>query len=155
MNNISVILDITRTHLLSRFKQTAIAGLGVTFGIGTFIILVSFMTGLNGLLDGLILNRTPHIHIYNEIKPSEKQPIDLYKEFQNTFNVVHSIKPKETQVRIHNALPLIDHLRQDERVRGGYATGGCQGLLHCGFYPIEWNGEWYRSHRRSTIVQLW
>lgn len=111
-------MSISRTHLLTRIKQTAIAALGVTFGIGTFIILVSFMTGLNGLLDGLILDRTPHVHIYNEIKPSEKQPVDLYEKIKNSFTKVRSIKPKLTQRKIHNALPLMDQLNNDSRVKG-------------------------------------
>lgn len=118
MTNYRVILDITRTHLLSRIKQSGVAALGVTFGIGMFITMIGFMTGLNGLLDGLILNRTPHIHIYNEIEPSEEQPIDLLTEFSQSFNVVSSIKPKQNQKRVHNALPLISQLRKDERVKG-------------------------------------
>lgn len=118
MTNYRVILDITRTHLLSRVKQSGVAALGVTFGIGMFITMIGFMTGLNGLLDGLILNRTPHIHIYNEIEPSEEQPIDLLTEFSQSFNVVSSIKPKQNQKRVHNALPLISQLRKDERVKG-------------------------------------
>ena len=97
MGNFKVILNISKTHLLSKVKQSSIAALGVTFGIGTFIILVSFMTGLNGLLDGLVLNRTPHINIYNEIVPSEVQPKDLISEFKDGFNIVHSIKPKQNQ----------------------------------------------------------
>ena len=116
--NWSIIFGISKTHLVSRFKQSAIAALGVTFGIGMFITLVSFMTGLNGLLDGLILNRTPHIRIYNEIQPSENQPIDTYQKISNAFNIVHSIKPKQSQVRIHNALPLMAHLKEDSRVKG-------------------------------------
>lgn len=118
MTNLRIILDITRTHLFTRFKQTSIAALGVTFGIGTFIILVSFMTGLNNMLDGLVLNRTPHIHIYNEIKPSEEQPIDQTEKFKDYFNVVHSVKPKGSQERIHNALPLMANLEKDSRVKG-------------------------------------
>ena len=118
MTNWSLLLSIAKTHLLTRIKQTAIAALGVTFGIGTYIILMSFMTGLNGMLDGLVLNRTPHIHLYNDIKPSEKQPVDYYEELKNTFNVVHSVKPKQSQVRIHNAGALMSNLRKDKRVRG-------------------------------------
>lgn len=118
MINWKVILNISKTHLLSRIKQSSIAALGVTFGIGTFIILVSFMTGLNGLLDGLILNRTPHVHIYNEIKPSEVQPLDLYDKIENSFKVVHSIKPKFTQTKIHNALPLMEKLKNNPDVKG-------------------------------------
>lgn len=118
MINWKVIFSISKTHLLSRIKQTAIAALGVTFGIGTFIILVSFMTGLNGLLDGLILDRTPHVHIYNEIKPSEKQPIDLYTQVKDAFTTVKSIKPKFVQAKIHNALPLMQKLNRDANVTG-------------------------------------
>lgn len=117
MTNYGIILDISRTHLLSRMKQTSIAALGVTFGVGMFITMISFMTGLNGLLDGLILNRTPHIHIYNEIEPSATQPVELWKE-ATEFNIIRSIKPKKGQVRIHNALPILAQLRKDKRVKG-------------------------------------
>ena len=118
MTDLRLILDITRTHLLSRLKQSSIAALGVTFGIGTFIIMTGFMTGLNGLLDGLVLNRTPHVHIFNEIKPTELQPVALYDQFTGAVNVVRSVKPKQSLVRIHNALPIIEKLTNDERVSG-------------------------------------
>ncbi|EAR01752.1 ABC transporter permease [Maribacter sp. HTCC2170] len=118
MINWKVILNISKTHLLTRIKQSSIAALGVTFGIGTFIILVSFMTGLNGLLDGLILNRTPHVHIYNEIKPSVTQPLDLYDKIENSFKIIYSIKPKFTQSKIHNALPLMQTLKSNPDVKG-------------------------------------
>ena len=118
MTNWRLLLTISKTHLLSRAKQSLVAALGVTTGIAAFIILISFMTGLNSMLDGLVLNRTPHIHIYNDIKPSEKQPIDYYKQLENGFNVVSSIKPKQSQVRIHNAKALMNNLVNDSRVKG-------------------------------------
>ncbi len=138
MTNYKVILDITRTHLLSRFKQTSIAALGVTFGIGTFITLMGFMTGLNNLLDGMILNRTPHIHIYNEIKPSKTQPIDLYEPFKDGFNIIRSVKPKKSQTRIHNSLPLIVQLKKDKRVKGVTPQAAAQVFYLAG--SIELNG---------------
>ncbi|GAB4157560.1 MAG: ABC transporter permease [Winogradskyella sp.] len=116
--NWPIILNIAKTHLITKIKQTSTAALGVTFGIGSYITLVCFMTGLNAMLDDLILNQTPHIHIYNEIEPSKKQPISLYQELENSFNVVHSIKPKLTQKKIHNALPIINYLEQQEEVIG-------------------------------------
>lgn len=114
--NSRLLLGIARIHLFSKIKQTAIAALGVTFGIGSYITLVSFMTGLNSMLDDLMLNQTPHIHIYNEIEPSKEQPIARYQEFEDALNVVRSVKPKFTQKKIHNALPLINKLNSDERV---------------------------------------
>jgi lipoprotein-releasing system permease protein len=116
--NTRLLLGIAKTHLLTKVKQTAIAALGVTFGIGSYITLVSFMTGLNEMLDSLILNQTPHIHVYNEIEPSEKQPIANYIDFEDAVNIVQSIKPKLSQTKIHNALPLIEKLNTNEKVRG-------------------------------------
>lgn len=118
MINWKVILSIARTHLLTKIKQTSTAALGVTFGIGAYITLVCFMTGLNKMLDDLVLNQTPHVHIFNEIEPSAVQPIDMYSEFSNALNVVHSIKPKQSLKRIHNAVPVIDYLNNQENVRG-------------------------------------
>ncbi|PIE49912.1 MAG: ABC transporter [Flavobacteriales bacterium] len=112
-----VILGIAKTHLFTRPKQTITAMLGVTFGIGAYITLMSFMSGLNQVLDDVILNQTPHIQIYNEIEPSKKQPIDLYGEFKNSVNIVHSIRPKFTQKKIHNALPIIDYLNNDKQIK--------------------------------------
>jgi lipoprotein-releasing system permease protein len=118
MTNWNVILSIAKTHLLTKIKQTSVAALGVTFGIGSYITLVCFMTGLNTMLDDLILNQTPHIHVYNEIEPSKNQPVSLYDDFNESCNVVHSIKPKLSQLKIHNALPIIDYLEHNENVRG-------------------------------------
>lgn len=114
----SVLLEIARTHLFSKLKQTSIAALGVTFGIGSYITLVSFMTGLNHMLDDLILNQTPHIHIYNEIQPSKVQPVDRYNDIRNSLKIVHSVKPRQIQKKIHNAAPIMNYLEQDERVKG-------------------------------------
>src|SRR5690606_18320343 len=118
MINWSVILGIAKTHLLTKMKSTVTATLGVTFGIGSYITLVSFMTGLNTVLDNLVLNQTPHIHIYNEIRPSPEQPIALFDDFKNAFNVVHSIKPKLSQKKIHNALPILNYLKEQPNVEG-------------------------------------
>lgn len=118
MINWKVILNIAKTHLLTKMKSTVTASLGVTFGIGAYITLVSFMTGLNEMLDSLILNQTPHIHLYNEIEPSQEQPVALYKDFEDAVNVVRSIKPKQSQTKIHNALPILNYLKSDKKVKG-------------------------------------
>jgi len=147
MLNWKIIFNIAKTHLVTKLKQTSIAALGVTFGIGAYITLVSFMTGLNAMLDDLILNQTPHIHIYNEIEPSKEQPIALYDAFKNSFNVVHSIKPKRSQKKIHNAIPIINFLNKDKKVKGAipqiktqifYIAGSIElGGNLTGIYPTE------------------
>jgi lipoprotein-releasing system permease protein len=70
--NFKLIASVSRSLLFARWKQTLmVAAIGVTFGITMFIALLSFMGGLNGLLDSLIINRTPHIRLYKEVLPSD------------------------------------------------------------------------------------
>jgi lipoprotein-releasing system permease protein len=114
--NFKLILNIAIHLLRARLKQTLIAAIGVTFGIAMFISLVSFMNGLNDLLDGLMLNRTPHVLLYNEIKPSEKQPISLSDDYKNYTNFISSVKPKDIGKAIYNSKAIINELKHDERI---------------------------------------
>lgn len=112
-----LIISISKALLLARWKQTLVAAIGVTFSITMFITLLSFMTGLNNLLDGLILNRTPHVHIYKEVLPSEKQPID-YEADGNGHNFISSVKPKNDLLDIRNSSVIMKSLKDDPRVLG-------------------------------------
>lgn len=136
--NFKLLFSISKTHIWSRKKQSLIAALGVTFGIGTYVIMMGFMNGLNGLLDGLILNRTPHIHLYNEIQPSKLQPVDFYKAYKGKEKIVSSIKPKVIQLKIHNALPMMDFLSKQSYVKGVTAQVKAQSFYLGG--SIQLNG---------------
>lgn len=116
--NYMLLADVSKSLLFARWKQTLVAAIGVTFSITMFITLLSFMSGLNDLLDGLIVNRTPHIRLYNEIKPSTNQPIDLSKKFGSSHNFIHSIKPKSERLEIYNNSAILNYLKKDARVLG-------------------------------------
>ena len=114
--NFKLILNIALHLLRARLKQTIVAAVGVTFGIAMFISLVGFMHGLNDLLDGLMLNRTPHVLLYKEIKPSEKQPVSLAGDYKNNVNFIHSIKPKDRGKSIYDGKTIIKVLKEDARI---------------------------------------
>ena len=84
--NVRLILRISKALLFARWRQTLLAAVGVTFSITMFIALLSFMAGLNDLLDGILLNRTAHIRIFNEIKPNIHQPVNASTEFNHSYN---------------------------------------------------------------------
>jgi lipoprotein-releasing system permease protein len=114
----SLIFEIARALMLARVKQTLVAAVGVMFSITMFVALLGFMNGLNTLLDGLILNRTPHIRFYNEIKPNPNQPIDQSKDFSGGVNIIRSIKPSTSRLAIFNSESIIQTLEADSRVLG-------------------------------------
>jgi lipoprotein-releasing system permease protein len=114
----SLLSSIAFALLSARWKQTLVAAVGVTFSITMFITLLGFMNGMNDLLDSLILNRTPHIRLYNEVKPSSMQPIELEKSFKNEHHFIRSIKPNSSKVEIRNVAGIMKALDHDPRVEG-------------------------------------
>ncbi len=116
--NIKLIGSIAKALLLARWKQTMVAAIGVTFSITMFIALLGFMAGLNDLLDGLLLNRTAHIRLYNEIQPSKDQPVNRSSDYKSQYNFIHSIKPAAARQQIYNSGAIIKALEKDDRVLG-------------------------------------
>ncbi len=116
--NIKLISSIAKSLLLARFKQTLIAAVGVTFSITMFIALLSFMAGLNDLLDGIMLNRTAHVRLYNEIQPNVHQPINKLPDSINRYNFIRSVKSGNSRQQIYNGAAIMKTLQKDSRVLG-------------------------------------
>jgi lipoprotein-releasing system permease protein len=112
------IVEIAIALMLARWKQTVVAAIGVAFSIALFVTLLGFMEGLNNLLDGIVLNRTPHIRLFNDVLPSKQQPIDLSSQFKDYHNFIRSVKPVNTRKEIYNAQQIINTLQRDSRIRG-------------------------------------
>jgi lipoprotein-releasing system permease protein len=113
-----LLLNIAKSLLLARWRQTLVAAVGVTFSITMFITLLSFMSGLNDLLDGLILNRTPHVRIYNDIKPNADQPINKSTTYSKAHNFIGSIKSDANRQAIYNSEAIMKSILNDPRVLG-------------------------------------
>lgn len=116
--NRKLITDIARSLLAARWKQTLVAAIGVTFSITMFIALLSFMAGLNDLLDGLILNRVAHVRLYNEIRPGKNQPINRVPGYQGSYNFIRSVKAANARQQIYNSASILETLKKDQRVLG-------------------------------------
>lgn len=111
-------IEIARSLLMARFRQTLVAAIGVTFSITMFVALLGFMTGLNDMLDGLILNRTAHVRLFNEIKPGAVQPIQMAERHQGNYHFIHSVKPSRERLSIYNSEAVLNTLGNDDRVAG-------------------------------------
>ena len=112
------IYEIAKALLLARSKQTLVATIGVTFSVAFFISLLGFMEGLNSLLDGLIINRTPHIRLYNDIKASEVQAISMDTAYRGYHHFISSIKPANARKEIFNSTAILKNLKNDDRILG-------------------------------------
>ncbi len=114
--NLKLIVQVSISLLLARWKQTLVAAVGVTFSIAMFVTLLVLMHGWTDLLDGLIMNRTAHIRLYHDINVSKNQPVDILSP--RTSNFVNSVKPKNQRLELYNSAQIMQAIKQDARVLG-------------------------------------
>ena len=116
-----LIVSISKSLLMARWRQNPGGGeaIGVTFSITMFIALLGFMEGLNDLLDNLILNRTPYIRLYNEIKPSA---VTTHRSLLPAYQaiIIYPVgKTKNQRLEIiYNNGAILQALKADPRVLG-------------------------------------
>ncbi len=132
-------LAITKTHLLSKKKQTVVAMLGVTFGIAMFILMISFMQGVNQFLQDTMLAATPDIHIYNDVKTDYTNSVaSTYFADSNKAIIVHHPKPKQIALNIKNADAIINDIKQNNQVMAVSPLLSTQVFYNYG--PVQLNG---------------
>ena len=137
--NYKLIADIAKSLLLARWRQSLVAAIGVTFSITMFITLLGFMNGLNDLLDGLILNRTPHVRLFKEIKPNPNQPINISDDFKSSYNFINSIKSTGGRLEIYNSAAIMEAVKADPRVLGIAPKINAPVLYNAGTIDINGN----------------
>lgn len=131
-----IAFQIAKTHLVSKKRQTLVAMLGVTFGIAMFIVMISFMQGVNQFLEDSALDASPHIRIYNEV--NTQRPSILDTEKRGGFNVVYHQKPKQQLARLKNGLEMVRLIEQMPGVKGVSPEVSSQAFFNNG--PIQISG---------------
>jgi lipoprotein-releasing system permease protein len=131
-----LLIQIALTLLRARMRQTVVAAVGVTFSITMFVALLSFMNGLNKLLDGLVTNRTPHVRIFKDIVPNKDQPVNLSARYKEDYNFISSIKASNNRQEIYNANKIIASLKEDTRVLGVSRKVSTQVFFNAGAIDI-------------------
>lgn len=129
-------VEIAKTHLLAKPKQTIVAMMGVTFGIGMFIAMVSLMTGLNNFTEEITMKTSPDIRIYHDVTEAGGSIIEELNP--GGMNVLYHPKPKRESPKVRNALRIAELLREDPRVIGAAPQVSSQVFYNYG--PVQLNG---------------
>ncbi|GAB3163655.1 ABC transporter permease [Telluribacter humicola] len=132
--NLKIAFNIAQTHLLTKKKQTMVAMLGVTFGIAMFIVMISFMQGVNQFLEDSALDASPHVRIYKQITSDRPSIIETINP--DGLNVVHHQKPKQELARIKNGLVIARNIEQQPEVLGVSPQVSTQVFFNVGSVPV-------------------
>ncbi len=153
--NWKLAFQIAVTHLLTKKKQSIVAMLGVTFGISMFIIMISFMTGVNQFTEDMAMDNTPHIHIYKPLEIEDKKIVALNREQKGTnWYVVQHQRPKNELSKIKNGLALMESIEGMPGVRGVAPQLSTQVFYNNGPVKIPGNVYGIDVKRQSELFDL-
>lgn len=131
---------IAQRHLLASKRQTLVAMLGVTFGIAMFILMISFMIGVNQFMESTMLSFTPDIHLYNDISTDYSASVaGSYYRGQPVLVAVAHPKPRQVKLNIKDAGGVIADLRRNRLVSAISPMVGTQVFYNYG--PVQINGS--------------
>lgn len=113
--------------------------LGVTFGISMFIVMISFMNGVNEFLMELTLDGSPHIRIYNPVKTDRPALIEEAYSSEKDWLVVHHQRPKKELPKLKNGFQILQQVREMPGVAQASPQLSTQVFFNNG--PIQFSGS--------------
>lgn len=112
---IGVNTEIAVTYLSSRKKQTAVAALGVMFGISMFIFMQSLMKGTNDYFEKSSFSSTAHIRLYSENKVADAHMLNSSIK-DNSTKILTNPKQLTQSQGIINPYGIIQSIRKNPQV---------------------------------------
>ena len=112
---ISVNTEIALTYLSSRKKQTAVAAMGVMFGISMFIFMQSLMKGTNDYFEKSSFSTTAHIRLYSENKVADAHMLNNFLKDNSTKILTNPKQLKQSQ-GLTNPYGIIQNIRKNPQV---------------------------------------
>jgi lipoprotein-releasing system permease protein len=134
----SVNTEIAFTHILTRKRQTLVAALGVTLGVGVYLFMNSLSSGFSTFSRGEIFKNSAHIKIYKDDELS--QP--LFDPKQNN-NAVVIINPQITTLskKIIDPEALLKLIKTQGYVTNAIAQVSFDAFYNRGKAQIRGNGN--------------
>jgi lipoprotein-releasing system permease protein len=87
----AIALDVALAHLTSRKRQTLVSLTGVVLGVAFFLAVSSLMRGSEKDFIKRLVDNSPHITVYDEVRQGREQPVQL--RWPDAAVAVHNVKP--------------------------------------------------------------
>ena len=92
----AIALDVALAHLTSRKRQTLVSLTGVVLGVAFFLAVSSLMRGSEKDFIKRLVDNSPHITVYDEVRQGRPQPAEL--RWPDAAVSVRNVKPpRETR----------------------------------------------------------
>lgn len=134
----SVNIEIAVTHIFTRKRQTLVAALGVTLGVGVYLFMNSLSSGFSSFSRDEMFKSSAHIKIYKEDELS--QPL---MSSTDSRHVIAIINPQITTLskKIINPEELLTRIRQESYVVNAIAQVSFDAFYNRGKAQIKGSGN--------------
>ncbi len=135
MKNINI--DIALTHIVTRKKQTMVAALGVTIGVGIYLFMNSLSSGFSSYSRGEIFKNSAHIKIYKDDEIS----MPIASDHGNNIHVI--INPQITTLskKIINPEALLAKVKKEPYVTNAIVQVGFDAFYNRGKAQLKGSGS--------------
>jgi len=128
MSGLRVLVAIALAHLRVRTRQTLVAALGVTIGVGIFLATSGMMIGSQSDFVRTLVNSAPHIIVKDEHRGASPQP--LRAAFPSAAIAIRGVRPRD-EVRGLKDWPGM--LADARALPGAIAAPSLSGAISLGF----------------------
>jgi lipoprotein-releasing system permease protein len=134
----SVDIEIALTHIFTRKKQTLVAALGVTLGVGIYLFMNSLSSGFSKFSRDEIFKNSAHIKIYKNDEISESLTQDT-----STRSLVVIVNPQitTTSKKIINPQELLERVKSQPYVTNAIAQVSFDVFYNRGKAQVRGNGN--------------
>ncbi|SEP40421.1 FtsX-like permease family protein [Mucilaginibacter sp. OK283] len=134
----SINTDIAFTHIITRKRQTLVAALGVTLGVGIFLFMNSLTSGFSSFSTDEMFKNSAHIKIYKDDELS--QPL---MPFPDSRHVAVIVNPQITTLskKIINPEQLLSRIKKQPYVVNAIAQVGFDAFYNRGKAQLRGDGN--------------
>jgi lipoprotein-releasing system permease protein len=148
----AIALDVALAHLTSRKRQTLVSLTGVVLGVAFFLAVSSLMRGSEKDFIKRLVDNSPHITVYDEVRQGRAQPAEL--RWPDAAVSVRNVKPlRETRgIRgWHQRLEFIEAL---PGVRAAPVLAGAAVLTFAGRQQaVTLSGAIPEKMKQVTVIE--
>jgi len=145
-------LDVALAHLTSRKRQTLVSLTGVVLGVAFFLAVSSLMRGSEKDFLKRLVDNSPHITVYDEVRQGRAQPAEL--RWPDAAVSVRNVKPLRETRGIRGWSQRLDFIEALPGVRAAPVLAGAAVLTFAGRQQaVTLSGAVPEKMKKVTIIE--
>jgi len=148
----AIALDVALAHLTSRKRQTLVSLTGVVLGVAFFLAVSSLMRGSEKDFLKRLVDNSPHITVYDEVRQGRVQPAEL--RWPDAAVSVRNVKPPRETRGIRGWPQRLEFIEALPGVRAAPVLAGAAVVTFAGRQQaVTLSGAVPEKMKRVTVIE--